>query len=47
MTLLRKYRDAGLGDPDDSSHGKPHEDDEERLQEILVEVKALRAALTR
>lgn len=47
MTLLRKYRDAGLGDPDDPSHGKPHEDEGERLREILVEVKALRAALTR
>ena len=48
LGLLRKYRDAGLGDPDDHSHGsKPREEDAERFREILAEVKALRTALTR
>ena len=47
MTLLRKYRDAGLGDPDDPGHApKAHEEDVERLREILVEVKALRKAMS-
>ena len=48
MGLLKKYRDAGLGDPDDHRHSAPaHEEDAERMREILAEVKALRAALTR
>jgi membrane protein YdbS with pleckstrin-like domain len=48
MDLLRKYRDAGLGDPDDHRHAAaPNEDEGERLREILAEVKALRLALTR
>ena len=47
MALLRKYRDAGLGDPDDPSHSpKAREEDAERLREILVEVKALRKSMS-
>lgn len=48
LSLLKRYRDAGLGDPDDPHHApRPYEEDADRLREILVEVKALRAALTR
>lgn len=47
MDLLRRYRDAGLGDPDDHRHAAPaHDDDEERLREILGEVRALRKVMS-
>ena len=46
MDLLRRYRDAGLGDPDD--HARPAATESlDRMREVLAEVKALRAALTR
>ena len=45
MDLLRKYRDAGLGDPDD--HGRAAtEESAERFREILVEVKSLRKVMS-
>lgn len=48
MDLLRKYRDAGLGDPDDHpSASKPHEDDANLWREILVEVRALREVMSK
>lgn len=46
MDLLRRYRDAGLGDPDDHAHGtKHHAEDAEMWREILAEVKALRKVM--
>lgn len=48
LGLLKKYRDAGLGDPDDAHQAAPADDSaQERLREILAEVKGLRAVLTR
>ena len=48
MGLLRKFRDAGLGDPEDHARSAPaSEEPVERMREILAEVRALRLALTR
>lgn len=48
LGLLKKYRDAGLGDPEDAARAAGSADDSpERLREILAEVKALRSVLTR
>lgn len=48
MGLLRKFRDAGLGDPEDHARSGPTEGEPvERMREILAEVKGLRMALTR
>jgi membrane protein YdbS with pleckstrin-like domain len=48
LGLLKKYRDAGLGDPDDAHPAAATDDSaQERLREILAEVKGLRAVLTR
>ena len=47
MALLKKYRDAGLGDPDDHAHPTMHhEGDADLWREILGEVKALRKAMS-
>ena len=44
LNLLRKYRDAGLGDPDDQ---EAHKDEPvKHLREILDEVKLIRRTLT-
>ena len=45
MDLLRKYRDAGLGDPDDHAREESVES-VERTREVLAEVKAIRKVLT-
>lgn len=44
LNLLRKYRDAGLGDPDDPEHAK--HDSLDQYREILQEVKLIRKTLT-
>jgi uncharacterized membrane protein YdbT with pleckstrin-like domain len=50
LTLLRAYRDAGLGDREDrpkAAQGRPEAPRLERLQEILTELRALKGALDR
>jgi uncharacterized membrane protein YdbT with pleckstrin-like domain len=48
LGLLKKYRDAGLGDPEDAARAAAAADDSmDVLRDVLVEVKALRAVLTR
>ena len=44
LNLLKKYRDAGLGDPDDPEHAK--EEPLDRFREILQEVKLSRKSVT-
>jgi membrane protein YdbS with pleckstrin-like domain len=50
LTLLRAYRDAGLGDREDppkAAAGRPEAPRLERLREILAELRALKGALDR
>jgi uncharacterized membrane protein YdbT with pleckstrin-like domain len=49
LGLLRKFRDAGLGDPEDAARHLAASGDEaqERWREILAEVKILRTVLAR
>ena len=45
LSLLKKYRDAGLGDPDDAL-APAQETSVEAMREVLGEVRLLRKALT-
>lgn len=46
LERLRRYRDAGLGDPGDELHAPPAVDAEQAAITVLEEVRALRAAIT-